>query len=851
MTSNEIRQSFLDFFVSKGHRIIPSSPVVPHGDPTLLFTNAGMNQFKDVFLGEGKRDYTRAADTQKCIRVSGKHNDLEEVGVDTYHHTFFEMLGNWSFGDYYKAEAIEWAWELLTKIWRLEPERLYATVYRTDDESYNLWKRFLPESRIQRFDEKDNFWEMGETGPCGPCSEVHYDRTPDLSGAKFVNSGLPEVIEIWNLVFIQFNRRSDGSLEELPNKYVDTGMGFERICSVIQGKSSNYDTDIFVPLINKIAELSGKNYLIDLNNQDGIAMRVIADHIRTLSFAIADGAMPGNEGRGFVLRRILRRGMRFVRNLGIKEPFIYKLLPILVETMSITFPEIKSQQNFIERIIKGEEESFLQTLERGLEKFEEIKHKMAKSEFQDAIIIITGDDAFLLSDTFGFPLDLTQQLARENNLTVDDVGFDLRMQEQRERSRKAQKKFIQEAANISTDAISKFTGYNELATEATVLLVEKNLIVLDKTPFYVESGGQVSDTGWITLAGERYEVLDVYKSGNAIFHVCDRTVEPLTGSIALANVNIRRRHAIMRNHSATHLLQEALIQVLGNHIKQSGSLVSPDYLRFDFNNFEKLSDKEILAIEHIVNEKIFDNIPVQTQILSLEDAQKNSHIKMFFGDKYGDVVRVITMDEKFSQELCGGTHVRSTAEIGIFKIISESSIAAGVRRIEAVTGKGVEKYIKELNTKLSEKESQYEALTEQLHKLDKELKTIGLEKVKNSSEDWIKNASNINGISLVAVEIKAENIEQMRQIAENLRNRLRKMGIGLIVSVIDEKAQLVCVSTDDILNKFPAGKLAAAAAERLGGKGGGKPHLASAGGKDIANIPQLLKEFPEIVRSFF
>lgn len=846
MTSKEIRQSFLDFFESKEHRIVPSSPVVPHGDPTLLFTNAGMNQFKDVFLGTGKRDYNRAADTQKCIRVSGKHNDLEEVGVDTYHHTFFEMLGNWSFGNYYKEEAIAWAWELLTEVWKLDTSRLHATVYRTDDEAFDIWTKYLPKDRIHRFDEKDNFWEMGESGPCGPCSEIHYDRTPDKSGGPLVNAGVPDVIEIWNLVFIQYNRKADGVLEELSAKHVDTGMGFERIVSVMQNVNSNYDTDVFSPVINEIEKLSGQKYSTDLNSPVGTAMRVIADHIRTLSFSIADGAMPGNEGRGYVLRRILRRAARFAKNLGFKEPVLYKLLPVLTKTMGDIFPELIAQSSTIERVIKAEEESFLQTLERGLDIFDDLKSKLEKSNSK----VLSGADAFLLYDTFGFPLDLTELLARENGLQVDIEGFNLKMKEQKQRSRDARKVHSQEVELPVIDAKTEFTGYTQHENDAKVLYVNENQIVLDKTPFYVESGGQVSDTGEIILAGETYTVNEVRKSGDAIIHFCDREVEPLVGATALAKINLERRRDIMRNHSATHLLHETLNQVLGSHIKQAGSLVAPDYLRFDFNHFEKVTDDDLKKIESIVNRKILDFIDVDTKELNLEEAQKNPKIKMFFGDKYGDRVRVITMDKSYSIELCGGTHVRNTSEIGYFKIISESSIAAGVRRIEAVTGKSVESYINNLQNKLIEEKIKVEELNDKIRNLEKTISGQKLDKVKNSMSEWIDDSKVINSVHIVTKKVKVESLDELRTLGENLRDTFGKLGIGLLVTELNEKAQLVCVVTDDLKTKIPAGKLVGSAAKILGGAGGGKPHLATAGGKDIEKIPELLDIFVDIVKEF-
>ncbi len=843
MTSREIRQSFLDFFKSKQHKIVSSAPVIPYGDPTLLFTNAGMNQFKDVFLGIGNRDYVRAADTQKCIRVSGKHNDLEEVGVDTYHHTFFEMLGNWSFGDYYKAEAIEWAWELLTQVWKLPEERLHATVYKTDDEAYQIWQKYLPEDRIHKFAEKDNFWEMGETGPCGPCSEIHYDRTADLSGGKLVNAGVSEVIEIWNLVFIQYNRKSNGELENLAATHVDTGMGFERICAVIQGKESNYDTDIFMPLINKLVELSGKIYLNNENNPDSIAMRVISDHIRTLAFAIADGALPGNEGRGYVLRRILRRACRFARNIGFSEPVIYKLLPVLIDTMGDEFPELISHQDTISRIIKGEEVSFLHTLDRGIEIFEE-KAKLAKNNE------ISGEDAFILYDTYGFPYDLTELLAREKGLIVNKSQFDILMNEQKERSRTSRKSSLQEVEIPSVSFKTKFVGYDFLEIDSEVLYVENNLVVCAETPFYTESGGQVSDIGIIILAGETYIVLEMKKIADTIFHICDRNIEHLIGSIANLKVDANRRKDIMRNHSATHLLHESLRDVLGNHIQQAGSLVAPEYLRFDFNHFEKVNQYQLNEIEKLVNKKILENINVNVEEKSLEDAKKNSKIKMFFGDKYGDTVRVITMDPKFSLELCGGTHVNNTSEIALFKIISESSVAAGIRRVEAITGKKVIEYIENLNSKINELEKSKDTLNNKIKSLEKTINDIKISNISNNLSDLIRNAELFNDIKIVVHQISVENIDELRNIADNLRNELANSGIGLIATIIEDKAQIVCVVTDNIKDKYPAGKLVGLAAKMLGGGGGGKPHLATAGGKDLDKLPELLNNFVDIVKNF-
>ncbi|MGA1307266.1 MAG: alanine--tRNA ligase, partial [Candidatus Kapaibacteriota bacterium] len=554
MTSREIRSSFLDFFASKGHTIVPSAPVIPHGDPTLLFTNAGMNQFKDVFLGQGKREFTRCADTQKCIRVSGKHNDLEEVGYDTYHHTLFEMLGNWSFGDYYKNEAIAFAWELLTEVWKLPKDRLHATVFRTDDEAHELWKAYLPESHIHRCDEKDNFWEMGDTGPCGPCSEIHFDRTPDLSGGPLVNAGVPEVIEIWNLVFIQYNRKSDGSLEDLAQKHVDTGMGFERICAVMQQVQSNYETDVFTPIIKSIEKLSKRSYSGDLDNKDGIAMRVIADHIRTLVFSIADGAMPGNEGRGYVLRRILRRACRYARNLGFRAPMMYQLTDVLAETMGDVFPEVPQNLEHIKRVIKAEEESFLQTLERGLERFEEIQSGMEKTQSTT----ISGADLFLLYDSFGFPADLTELLARERGLSIDMEGFTNLMNEQRNRSRSARKQIVQEVSTIQHDINTAFKGWDQLSLDSQIAFAEETSLITNETPFYAEMGGQISDTGIAIIDNVNYHVQDVRKSGSAFVHILDKPISHAIGKVAHLAVNHDRRWDIQKNHSATHLLHEAL-----------------------------------------------------------------------------------------------------------------------------------------------------------------------------------------------------------------------------------------------------------------------------------------------------
>lgn len=840
MTSREIRSSFLEFFASKGHTIVPSAPVIPHGDPTLLFTNAGMNQFKDVFLGQGKREYTRCADTQKCIRVSGKHNDLEEVGYDTYHHTLFEMLGNWSFGDYYKKEAIAFAWELLTDIWKLPKDRLHATVFRTDDEAFELWKAYLPETQIHRCDEKDNFWEMGDTGPCGPCSEIHFDRTPDHSGGPLVNTGVPEVIEIWNLVFIQYNRKSDGSLEDLAQKHVDTGMGFERICAVMQHVHSNYDTDVFTPIIKALEHFSKKQYSGDLDNKDGIAMRVIADHIRTLVFSIADGAMPGNEGRGYVLRRILRRACRYARNLGFRSPMMYQLTDVLSETMGDVFPEVHRNLEHIKRVIKAEEESFLQTLDRGLERFEEIQSTMNKN----ASTVISGADAFLLYDSFGFPADLTELLARERGFSVDMEGFTILMNEQKTRSRSARKNIVQEVTSIQHDVQSTFKGWENLTLEAKVEFADQTSLITDSTPFYAEMGGQVSDTGIITIDNVNYHVEDVRKSGSAFIHVLDKPISDAIGKTAHLSVNHDRRWDIQKNHSATHLLHEALRRVLGTHVQQSGSFVGPEALRFDFSHIQKVSQEELADIQAIINEKIRERIPVVTRELPIEEARKVPHVKMFFGDKYGDSVRVVTIDESFSSEFCGGTHVMNTADIGYVQIISESSVASGIRRIEAISSFGIEQYIRKLQSELITKDIAIQTAMDTVRTLEKELSGLKVGDLSSQLDTIINNAIIIPDTTIRFATLRADGLsmDEAKQLGDSLRNALKQQGIGLIASVLDDKISLVCIATDDIAKERPAGQLVGSIAKKLGGGGGGKPHMATAGAKDVKGLEALLND---------
>ncbi len=856
MTSTEIRQQFLNFFKNKDHRIVHSSPVVPFDDPTLLFTNAGMNQFKDVFLGTGTRSYKRAADTQKVIRVSGKHNDLEEVGHDTYHHTFFEMLGNWSFGDYYKAEAIQWAWELLTDVWKLPKERLWATIYRTDDEAYNFWKTKtdINHKHILKFDEKDNFWEMGETGPCGPCSEIHINIGEDYDNPKWVNAGVPECIEIWNLVFIQYNRDESGKLTELPSKHVDTGMGFERICAVLQNKKSNYDTDVFTPLINAIASLSGKTYEIE---EHKIAMRVIADHIRTLTFAITDGAVPGNDGRGYVLRRILRRAARYGRKLNFNKPFLFELVDVLCEIMGNVFPEIVEKKDYVKKVIKAEEESFNTTLDRGIELFEEIIKKLSSQNKK----LIPGDEVFKLYDTYGFPVDLTNVMAKEKGFTIDEAGFTKLMESQRERGREASKdKFASVNVNLNDlssfeliDEQSEFTGYDELKSSAKIIGYKKDesseLVILNRTPFYVEAGGQIDDLGKIITGSTKIDVVDVTKVQNKTVHVLQNDAASIIqpGIEVIAEVDSIRRWDIMRNHSATHFLHAALRKIIGTHVQQAGSYVGPDRLRFDFTHFAKLSESEIREIESLVNEELRKNIPLQHhRNIPFNEAKKMGAL-MFFGDKYGDKVNVVQFGD-FSMEFCGGTHVKNSSEIGLFKFISESSIASGVRRIEAVTGAGVEKYIHQQLELIKHNDEKMFELLESRKRLEKEIAELKLKSKLGQIDSVLTSFSEVGEMKIYKSRINAENMDELKSFGDELRNKI-KSGIGVLISEIEGKVGIVCVVSDDLIKerKLSAGKIVGELAKLVGGGGGGRPHLATAGGKDVSQIPHALSEVEQLI----
>ena len=881
MKSSDIRQSFLDFFEKKEHTIVRSAPVIPAEDPTLLFTNAGMNQFKDVFLDKGSRPYKRAADTQKCIRASGKHNDLEDVGRDTYHHTFFEMLGNWSFGDYYKKEAIAWAWELMTEVWKLPKERLYATVFKDDDESLEIWKTQtdIDPDHIMKFGEKDNFWEMGETGPCGPCSEIHIDLTNDLSGKKLVNEDDHRVIELWNLVFIQYNRHADRSLEPLPKKHVDTGMGFERITAVLQGKGSNYDTDIFGPLFDAITSITGVRYTSTLEGEQDIAMRVIADHARTLSFAITDGAVPSNEGRGYVLRRILRRAVRYARKLDCREPMLYRLVGVIADTMGGVFPELKKQQETVEKIIRSEEESFLATLDRGIEIFGEITQAFRASKENR----ISGEDAFRLYDTYGFPLDLTKLMAAEEGLSINEEGFDACMREQKDRARRDRKQKQQIAGDegewrwLGEKERTVFLGYETLDTAAQVVGVKlaagQLQLVLDRTPFYAESGGQTGDTGRIEAQKYSIEIVDTQKDGEVIVHVADKVYDRNTGAeIAPESVDFSEslqvqaivdretREATERNHTATHLLHAALRKVLGEHVQQKGSLVGPERLRFDFSHFEKVSQRELEAVEAEVNERIREAAElVKHTDVPFEEALEKGALA-FFGDKYADRVRIVEVPG-VSIELCGGTHVNNVGKIGLFKIVSESSIASGIRRVEAITGKTAEELLwgeyQELQQvrqllKTGVEESlagRVEELLEERKTLEKEVRDMRLSLLLDQALNRLEQAEEVNGCRIFVMQQEDAGADTLRSLGQFLREKIGR-GVGLLAGEQNGKVTLVGFAGDEAVSEcgLNAGELVKKAASKVQGGGGGKPGLATAGGKNPAGIPDAIKVFEEAVK---
>ncbi len=1000
MTASEIRQQFLDFFVSKQHQIVPSAPIVVKNDPTLMFTNAGMNQFKSIFLGEETAKFPRVADTQRCLRVSGKHNDLEEVGIDTYHHTMFEMLGNWSFGDYFKKEAINWSWELLTEVYKIDKDRLYVTYFEGDEkeglekdrEAYDLWKQFLPESHILPGNKKDNFWEMGETGPCGPCSEIHYDNRSEeerraRSGAELVNADDPQVIEIWNNVFMQFNRLKDGSLQPLPSKHVDTGMGFERLVRILQGKSSNYDTDVFQPLIQFIAEKSGKVYEphpalskregseYQPNNQaasaanslspgegrgeawnEAVAMRVMADHIRAIAFAIADGQLPSNNKAGYVIRRILRRAVRYAyQYLNLKEPFLNTLVPLLAQQFKDVFPNLNEQKDFVQKVVLEEEVSFLRTLGRGIDilsgyvnqlkeiqsiinKYTEVpfgnsdKNKSINSvggggtidangtiskteynitanasvldlarhiaydiphltqsrynfntfrtlldnkiEYHEAFNTLKNyinqlpkELAFVLYDTSGFPIDLTQLMANEAGLSVDMKGFEKLLQEQKNRSRAATAIDTGDWIILKEDDTVEFTGYTETETIAHIVKYrkvkakgkEQFQLVLDKTPFYAESGGQVGDTGDLIFPdGEIIAVTDTKKENGLIVHFVDQMPEDPT-DVLTAYVDPEKRLNIENNHSATHLLHAALKEVLGNHVNQKGSLVSSDALRFDFSHFAKVSDEEISRIEAVVNRKIRENVGVVIQSMSFAEASQTGAMALF-GEKYGDVVRVVTMDELFSIELCGGTHVKATGQIGFFKIVSESAVAAGVRRIEAITGIKSEEFIHQQNEEIKalkellknpkDLSKSLEQLLEENASLKKEAEKAVLDRVSVLKKELAAKHTSFNGINFISEEVELPNAEAVKSLAYQTKDIVANL-VLVLGAIIDGKPNLTVMISENLIKEkgLDARVFIKELAKEIQGGGGGQPFYATAGGKNAAGLKTALEKAKDLIQT--
>ena len=871
LTFQEIRRGFIDFFRDRGHTFVPSSPVVPIGDPTLLFTNAGMNQFKDIFLGLKQPTYTRAANSQKCIRVSGKHNDLEEVGKSNRHHTFFEMLGNWSFGNYYKREAIRWAWELLTEVWKLPQEKLYATVYLEDDEAEEFWisETGIGHDRISSFGKKDNFWEMGEIGPCGPCSEIHIDLgaeacgTPNMEHYCGVNGECGRFVELWNLVFMQYFRDTQGKLTDLPEKHVDTGAGLERIAMSLQGGLSNYDSDLFRPLIRGIEELSGVEY-----GEVFVPHRVIADHLRALVFAIADGALPSNEGRGYVLRRILRRASRFGHEIGLREPFIYKLAPILVDMMGEFYPEIKEKHQHVSLAIKSEEEGFSATLQRGLDIFDGVSAKIMQSGETE----IPGEDAFRLYDTYGFPLDLTQLMAREKNLSVDVKGFRRAMEGQRAQARKGGKfaaaeitekpwTYVVPEEKINPDRKGTFVGYKRKAIKTKVVKFRpKNdnfEFVADQTPFYAESGGQVADKGVVKTSNGTLDIINTYYDFDGeIIHVIpdfDKTLQlflsPGKPGITL-EVDSTRHSAIKRNHTATHLLHYALRKHLGEHVHQSGSLVHPDYLRFDYTHYHKPDFDTMMKIEREVNELILRNDIVSATITTFDEARSQGAMALF-GEKYGDEVRMVSVGD-FSRELCGGTHVNRSGDIGCFRITSETGVSAGIRRIEAVTGlKALDEVMNEHRAVETFKELLYSRGGDVIEKMkrfvtEKRELEREIEKLRRSGsginiEELLGGAVIKNGAKIVSRKVDAPDNDALKTLGDLVRENLGS-GVAFLGAEIEGKAALVCVVTDDLIEKgVKAGELVKKAAKAVGGGGGGRPHLATAGAKDASKLESALE----------
>ena len=869
LTANEIRDSFKSFFESKGHHIVPSAPMVIKDDPTLMFTNAGMNQFKDIILGNHPAQWKRVADSQKCLRVSGKHNDLEEVGHDTYHHTMFEMLGNWSFGDYFKKEAISWAWEYLVDVLKLNPDNLYATVFEgspeeglgRDDEAASYWEQFLPKDHIINGNKHDNFWEMGDTGPCGPCSEIHIDLRSDeeksqVPGRDMVNHDHPQVIEIWNLVFMQFNRKADGSLEDLPARVIDTGMGFERLCMALQGKTSNYDTDVFQPMIQAIAAMAGTPYGAD--PQKDVAMRVVADHIRTIAFSITDGQLPGNAKAGYVIRRILRRAVRYGYTfLGQKQAFMYKLLPVLIQEMGAAYPELNEQKELIGKVMKEEEEAFLRTLETGirlLDKTMADAKAAGKTE-------ISGKDAFTLYDTFGFPLDLTELILRENGMTADIQEFDAEMQQQKQRARNAAAVETGDWVTLK-EGTTEFVGYDYTEYETSILryrqVKQKNQtlyqIVLDKTPFYAESGGQVGDTGVLVSEYETIEVIDTKKENNLPIHLTKKLPQHSEAPM-MACVDADKRASCAANHSCTHLLDEALRQVLGDHVQQKGSLVTPDSLRFDFSHFQKVTDEQLREVEHRVNAKIRANIPLtEYRNIPIEEARQLGAIALF-GEKYGDHVRVIQFGS--SVEFCGGTHVSATGCIGMVKIISESSVAAGVRRIEALTGAKVEEMLDGFQDTMRDLRALFNNapdLKTAIHKyidenagLKKQIEEFVKEKEAQLKDKLLQGVREVHGVQLVRFEAPMTPPETVKNIAFQLRGELGDNFCFVAGTLFEGKPMLTVMLGEKLVaDGLKAGALVKEAAKLIQGGGGGQSHFATAGGKNPDGVKAAVDKVLEL-----
>ena len=868
MTANEIRDSFVKFFESKGHLIVPSAPMVIKDDPTLMFTNAGMNQFKDIILGNRPATSKRCTDSQKCLRVSGKHNDLEEVGHDTYHHTMFEMLGNWSFGDYFKKEAIEWAWEFLVDVLKIDKSNLYATVFEgapdegleRDNEAAGYWAKYLPEDHILNGNKHDNFWEMGATGPCGPCSEIHIDLRPDeekakIPGRELVNKDNPLVIEIWNLVFMQYNRKADQSLEPLPAKVIDTGMGFERLCAVMQGKRSNYDTDVFQPIIKVIGELSGCHYGDDPKKD--VAMRVVADHLRTIAFSIADGQLPSNAKAGYVIRRILRRAVRYAYTfLGQKEAFMYKLLPVLVQEMGKSYPELEAQKVLISKVMKEEEDSFLRTLETGIRLLDRVMEETKASGKN----IIDGVQAFTLFDTYGFPLDLTELICRENGMSVDEETFNAEMQKQKERARNAAAVETGDWV-VLAEGETQFVGWDYTEYECHILRYRKITqkkqtlyqIVLDTTPFYAEMGGQVGDKGVICSEFETIEIIDTKRENNLPVHLA-KTLPQHPEANFMACVDTDARAASEANHTCTHLLDQALRTVLGEHVEQKGSLVTPDYLRFDFSHFQKVTDEELRQVEHLVNAKIRENIPLQDhRDMPIEKAKELGAIALF-GEKYGDKVRVVQFGD--SVEFCGGCHAKSTGKLGMVKILSESSVAAGIRRIEAITGEKVEQMIDEMQDLVNSLRSMFNnapdvkaAITRAIEEngtLKKQLENVIKEKAALTKKEIIQNARIINGVTLYSrvIPMPADIVKDM---AFQLRNETEN-AIVIIGSIYEDKPMLTAAASDTMVKEhgINVGQLIREAAKLIQGGGGGQAHFATAGGKNKDGLSAAVDKFIEL-----